>query len=480
MRLPVQTYDLDDPASTARLQNCYVEPLPGDARAPYLLRRCPGIANALGSFSPSAGIIAMTYSKYLNRFFGITENSEINWEANESTFTFAGNPVQVATNRNANIDFAHSPLGMVTVIEPNAWTQTQSDATTIGTQIADADFTSRGASSCEFLDNYILFVEPNSGRFFSSDVGSLTAYTSTNFATAEKSPDDLVGQKANDGQLLLFGEQSIEVWDATGGSGFPFRSVLNAAVDRGCAASKSILEVDGIVVWVADDKTVRRFDGLTPTKISHPAIDRHLQNEGSISSVRAQKYVWDGHHIYVLYLTDVTLCYDFQTGQWHERRSAGDLPWQFEAIATNGELFYLGDKRLAKVGLLSGEVFTEPEAVWEGTAPDNTLPTVMSWTYQPVYGAGQRVFHDRLEIVMNTGITKSATAPLVNLEISDDGGREWFTAAERDFGAVGETYQRVVWHNLGSSYQRVYRASIDADVPITVTGTELDVRGGNY
>ena len=80
---------------------------------------------------------------------------------------------------------------------------------------------------------------------------------------------------------------------------------------------------------------------------------------------------------------------------------------------------------------------------------------------------------------MQTGVGNSdETDPVVNLEASDDGGQTWQALPSRAMGAAGKTFQRVVWHNLGAAYQRVYRASVSDPVPVRVMSTELTVRGG--
>ena len=80
---------------------------------------------------------------------------------------------------------------------------------------------------------------------------------------------------------------------------------------------------------------------------------------------------------------------------------------------------------------------------------------------------------------MQTGVGNSnETDPVVSLEASDDGGETWTSLPDRAMGAQGKTFQRVVWNNLGSSYQRVYRASVSAPVPVRVMSTELTARGG--
>ena len=105
----------------------------------------------------------------------------------------------------------------------------------------------------------------------------------------------------------------------------------------------------------------------------------------------------------------------------------------------------------------------------------------MEWTYQPIYANGQRAFHNRLEMVLETGVgltTGQGSSPEIMLEYSDDGGQTYVSMPNRSLGAIGKYESRVVWHNLGASRQRVYRASVSDPIKVTLTDTLIEVDGG--
>lgn len=468
MRLPLQTYELRSaPAASSRLVNCYVEKLPEDARAPYLLRRCPGVETH-GTILSGTGSIRKLHKHPLFRdqlFYALDESVGY-----YLPFTGATGGGATAITPSSRMDFANSTSGVVLVSQPSAYSSTGASFSVIN----DADFTSRGAGDVEFLDQYMLFREPASGRFFRSDVGSVTAYTSTNFATAESSPDLLVGMKSNQSQILLFGGESLEIWDTTGGSGFGFRPVINGSIGIGCSSSAAVAEIDNQVLWVADDASVRSMAGQSPQRVSTPAIEQILTDEADLSSVEAEVFSFDGHSFYYLYLHQRTLCYDLGTGLWHERQSAGANAWKWRSPVELGGDVYIGNRQSRAIARLTNSRYDEPKTT-DSTVYQN-LP--MQWTYMPVFGGGKRVFHDRLEIVMETGVgLVGGNEPMLSLEFSDD-GRTWQAAPNRSIGNYGERFQRVQWHGLGAAYQRIYRATVTEPVPVTVTDTLLDARGG--
>ena len=512
MRLPVQSYDLDDPASTASLINCYVESLPEDARAPYLIKRCPGIKPHVTATSFQVGLIngpirRAMFFEAAQRILIVTEATHIgnlldSAYAGPGTILMwvdSGRQTNTAFNGTAtilttlideyakNIDLDQNADVAIFVTEPNAYTVATDGTITI---LSDTDFTSRGAGDVEFLDNFLLYREPRSGRFFGSDIGSATVFDPLKFSTAEAVPDWLVGMQSDHSQLALFGSKSLELWDSTSGRGFPFRRVINGSIEKGCISKDTIALVDDQLFWVADDRTVRTLSGLTPIKVSHSAIDKTLSNDKLLATTtNAFSYSYDGHSFYVLRGSDYCFVYDVTTGMWHNRKSYGHESWKFGCSVNAWGNTYFGadvghDNTVTRSGSSTASATHGIDGYHFGimdskTYDDGDEPMLMQWTYQPVFGAGQRVFHDRMEIVLKTGVGNAdITDPTIVLEWSDDGGQHWKNMPPRSIGKMGQSKNRVVWHGLGSAYDRVYRASIVDPIDVMVTDTILTARGG--
>ena len=72
--------------------------------------------------------------------------------------------------------------------------------------------------------------------------------------------------------------------------------------------------------------------------------------------------------------------------------------------------------------------------------------------------------------------------PKVLLRWSDDGGHTWSNYHDKDLGALGEYWHRVIWRRLGMTNKlrdRVYELSGADPVKITLTGAELLLSGTN-
>ena len=455
LSLPLASYELRSrPASPSRLVNCFVEGMPPDGKTSVLLARAPAVK---AWTTVGIGPISALHSA-MNQLFVVSGSKLYSLDSNKTATLLGdiGSPGLIDIDSNTDT--------VVVVNEPNAYYY---DGTTFG-QITDVDFTTRGAGDVEFLDNFLLFREPGSGRFFSADLTSATSFDALNFATAEGSPDQMVGMKVDHRQVLLFGENTVEIWENVGGSGFPFARSVNGYVEIGCFNGRTIVKVDQSVMWLANDYTVRRLDGVTPVRISTHAIEQHI-GDSTISTASAFAYSQDGHFFYVLSFNEGTFVYDATTKQWHERETYGESKWNIGSSVTFNGLVLVGDTTSNSIGQLDPMSFA-----------DFSTTQRMEWTYQPVYAENRRAFHDRLEMVFEPGVgltTGQGSNPQVMLDVSDDGGLTWRAAPTRTLGAIGQYRNRVIWSGLGSAEQRVYRGAISDPVKAVLTDTLIDVRG---
>lgn len=485
MQLPLHSYQSRTTASTSRLVNCFKESLPQGARKGYNLQRAPGIrtisAASFASGSPDGSIGPVTAMKAaFGRLFWISGTVLMMTQRTSSGGFLSTRIGAIGTNSFSTIDIDQNFSDIVVVNNPLAY---KCDSTGGSfAQITDVDFTSRGAGDVEFLDQFLLFREPNTGRFFRSDVGSSTAYTSTNFATAESSPDNLVGMKSDHEQILLFGDETTEIWAATGGAGFGFSLTSNGTMELGCANGRTIVKHDETVLWAANDLTVRELRGTTPGKVSHYGIEQIL-GRVSMSAASGWSYTQEGHLFYVLSFPDACVVYDSTEKEWHERQSYGMNTYRAMTSAKAFGFQIVGDAFHpdGRIGILDSSISSDWGCNASSSTPAYTAdPSIMSWTYDPVYADGSRAFHDRLEVIMRTGVglsTGQGSDPQLMMEVSDDG--EAFEFLEnRSIGASGKRDTRLHWENLGSADNRVYRGSVSDPVPVTLLDTVLNARGG--
>lgn len=474
MRLspPIYSYEhRSRPFSTARLLNCYPEVMPPGSPYPVVLMRSQGSKD--WSSAGSGSIKGLWQAEIgfstgrLDRLYAVSGRKLYSLDSAGSAALIG----DIGTPN--NIDFDYNNDSLVIVNEPNAYYY---DGTTFA-QITDPDFTSRGAGNVAFLENFLLFREPDSDRMFGADLGSVTDFDALNFVNADSNPDNLLGGIAIDRNYVAFGKQTTEFYTNTGASGFPFERIINATSQVGLAAENLYGICFDIVYFIADDLTVRRLDGNQPVRVSTHAIEQKLQSEFTLSSGEAFSFWYEGHFFMGFSFDEGTIVYDAVTLQWHERQSYNLNYWRFGHMARFAGKWLAGDRDSNEIVELDTKTFNE--AVNDPNMASNVQ--VMEWTYQPIYAEGVRAFHDRFEVRFEAGVgltTGQGSDPKIMMEYSDDGGRTWRALPTRTLGKKGEYRDRAVWHNLGSSRQRVYRGSVSDPVAVYIGDTLAEVRGG--
>ena len=472
LNLPVYSYKhRSRPFSSARLLNCYPELMPPGSAYPVMLQRSPGSVDwaTVGS-GPIRGMYQAEIefsTGRLDRLY-VVSGRELYSVDEDGTATLIGD---IGTAN--NIDFAHNTDSLVIVNEPRAYYY---DGTTFA-EITDIDFTSRGAGNVDFLENYLLFREPNSSRMFGAELGSATEFDSLDFVIADSNPDNLLGGLSIDRNYIAFGKKTTEFYTNTGAAGFPFERIINGTIQVGIAGENLYDICFDVVYFIADDLTVRRLDGNQPVRVSTHYIEQLLESTFTLSSGRSFSYWYEGHFFLGFTFNEGTIVYDAVTGEWHERESYNEDFWRFCYAQRFAGKWLVGDYLSNEVVELNVTAFDE--AVTDGEMSSDVLR--MEWTYQPIYADGIRAFHDRLEVRFEAGVgltTGQGSDPKIMMEFSDDGGKTWRQLPTRTLGKKGEYTDRAVWHNLGSSRQRVYRGSVSDPVAVYIGDTIVEVRGG--
>ncbi|MCD6162616.1 MAG: hypothetical protein J7K40_09420 [candidate division Zixibacteria bacterium] len=187
--------------------------------------------------------------------------------------------------------------------------------------ITDGDYPV--ATGCTFFDGYFIVSVKDTGRIQICKLYDGTSWDALDFATAEASPDALVGIGTTRQNIWLFGEYSIEVYYNAGDPDFPFQRVPGAIIDLGCESATSITEIEGVLYWLSNKKTVVRGEGYGFTTVSSPGIDYQISTYATTDDAVGYTYSIEGRTFYVLNFAteDKTWVLDTKSGQWHEWQS---------------------------------------------------------------------------------------------------------------------------------------------------------------
>jgi len=470
--LPLHSYQLrSDDASPSRLVNCFPELMPAGARSQVYLQRTYGTDpwatvgdgpivathKAQLDFGDGQGAVERVYVVSGRFAYEILE---------DKTVTQIG---EVGTPKRVDID--SDDENVVFVNEPRAWAW---DGVNF-TEIENVNFNTRGAADVEFLEGFVLFREPNSDRFFGARYRDVTSFDALDFAATDFDADTLVGLATIQRNAVLFGRETTELYENVGGSAFPFARNINGTIEVGLLASDLWARTFDQLYMVASDRTVRRLDGIQPTRISTHAVEQFLSSLTNLQIERGEAwgYTQDGHHFFGLNFETGTFVYDVSTGEWAERESYGFPRWRWSNCLEAWNKVFAFGVASNKMAELNPDVYTED-------ATPNIQ--VAQWTYQTIYADSVAAFHHRFEIDMKVGLgatTGEFSDPQITLEFSDDGGETWHKAPVQSLGLKGKRRQRIVWHNLGQSEERVYRCTVSDPVPVYVYGTFVEAEGGS-
>lgn len=460
-------------AADARMVNLFPEIVPEAGKEPAFLQRAPGLRKlATIGDGPIRGL----------------------WEYNGFMYVVSGNQVyKVNSSYTATllgtVANASGPVSMVDngtqlFIACNGPSYIYNATTNVFQQITDPDFP--GAVTVGYLDGYFVFNEPNSQRIWVTSILDGLSVDPLDFASAEGSPDGVVGIIVSHRELWVLGTNSVEVWYDAATQGFPLERIQGAFNELGCAAAYSIVKMDNGVFWLGKDARgqgiVYRANGYTGQRISTHAVEWHIQQYGNLSDTIGYTYQQDGHSFYVLVFpsADTTWVYDVATGAWHER--AGFTNGVFTRHRGNCQVFFnnevtIGDYQNGNIYAFDLDVYADDGAIQKWLRTWRALPTGQNNL--------KRSAQHSLQLDCETGVGLNlgqGSNPEVMLRWSDDGGHTWSNEHWVSIGKIGEYYRRAIWRRLGMTMKirdRVYEVSMTDPVKIAIMGAELQISGTN-
>lgn len=493
-------------AADAAMVNLFPEVVPEGGMEPAFLQRCPGLLrhNIVGT-GPIRGLWAhQTRGEdfYVVSGFEVYKMTSLDATPIKLGDVTGTGPVSIADN-GTQIFFACNPDAYI-----------YDESTNTFGQITDPDFP--GAATVGYLDGYFVFNEPDSQRIWVTQILDGTQIDPLDFASAEGSPDGVVGLIVDHRECWVFGTDSTEVWYNAGGPDFPLAPIQGAFNEIGCVAPASIAKMDNTVFWLGADARgqgiIYRAIGYNAQRISTHAIEWRIQNYKNMSDAVAYTYQQDGHSFYVISFptANETWAFDAATNAWHQRSSYAEravIEGAFEPTAFEPTAFFAttyinpasinGDFARHRSNCQcnfqgnivvgdydNGNIYTLDPDVYD----DNGVAQrwLRSWRALPT---GQnnlrRTAHHSLQLECETGVGQStgfAQDPQVMLRWSDDGGHTWSNEHWASIGKIGATNTRVMWRRLGMTLKlrdRVYEVSGSDPNRIYITGAELLLSGTN-
>jgi hypothetical protein len=417
-------------ASGGRLVNTYPEKLSSTGGKPYGYWRVPGL-NVFGT-APSG-----TFRGGIQvggTFYGLFGTTVYSWTSLGGAGVALTNAIPgaadcfFAANMNTPPDICIvSPgVGAFIIAASGASISNYPDAN-VGTP-----------NAVVFHQSFFIFTY-GSGLTRASDPNA-TSVNSLNYANAQSKPDTLYRPlPLGNGQLLLAGANTIEVWGGVNLTGYPFSYV--ATIPRGIPGPMAIAgNEDGWglgIYFVGDDNRVSTLTGYTPKPLSTPDLDDLIEAEPDKTKIVIGVYNGSGHGFVVVQGPNWCWEFDTQLQTWHERQSYLKNYWRGHRPINVFGLWLCGDTDSPTLCQLSSAVRKElgnPLRMRIETGPFGAFPNAVRINGIEVYmtkGASNALGHDPDE-----------TNAMIGISISRDGGQTWSNPRQVAIGRQSVTTGR--------------------------------------
>ena len=325
-----------------------------------------------------------------------------------------------------------------------------------GTTLADVTFPDSADVAHVFAGgSRFWFVREDTGKLYWTDALEADV-EALDFATAESMPDKLLQGLWLDGMAILFGAETVELWQQTGDATLPIKPLVNMVFEKGLKATGCATAIGSTFAWVGNDNVVYLTNENQP--ISNEGLNARIAASSSDSMFT---FAIDGFEFLCLRMDEETQVWRQATGTWHEFATYGQTNWA--AACHAGGVFGSG---------IDGKTLA-----W-GTDKTDALGTsgIMERLFTagaPINAGG--VVIDNLMLRTNPGETSYLTGdyanPVVEMRVSPDAGRTWGTWKTHGLGAVGSGAQgeyrtNVIWRTLGMASRPAFFVQFRVTDPI--------------
>jgi len=446
--LLVQPANRDAPTTTdAKIVNGYVDrEEDGDY---WVFKRAGTLVNTDLPAGQGNGIVqwnGVLYSVVANTFYvGTTSTGTVD-TTHRYTFNMqiGGTPKLFLKNTAAAYGYS-SGTGLIKVTDPNY------PATTV--------------PGSAYLDGTMYVMDPTA-QIWGSNINDFTTWNALNVIRAQIEPDQGVAIGKQLVYVIAFKQWTTEVFfDAANATGSPLSPVQGAKVNFGCVNGDSVVDVEGVLIWLAQSKggsMVMQLDNLKATQISTRAIDRIL-DEMDTTSVYAWWYKHDGHKFYVLTFknNNITLAYDFRERMWCQFTYNSGANENYYPIVSST---WSGITNLAQ-GELDGNIYTIDSAYFTDNGNQITFDLVT-----PNFDGGNK---RKKYLKMIDFIGDQIPGSLLYVRNSDDDYQTW-----SNFRTVDLSRKRPYLKNCGTFRKRAYELRHIANTRMRLKSMDLQIDQG--
>lgn len=341
--------------------------------------------------------------------------------------------------------------------------------TNVFSEIVAAGFPAN-PNTVDFLSGVFIVSIANSGRFYISGIYDGLSWSALAFANAESSPDNLIRAFVSNGQLVLLGERTTEFWGVTGALDFPFAQIQGAAIEYGLSARFSVVKFGEGVMFLARTRAgevkVMYMQGYQVRDVTGEQLASVINDYSNVDAATAFYYELDGHSMYELNIGGFTWLYDSSSQCWSELQSNG----------LNRHLAEIQSQFINR-NLVSDYASGNVYFLDKNTYSDNGAPIARELISRHIFNNQDRIFISSLQVDMEGGVglvTGQGSDPQVMLQVSKDNGHTWGNERWVKLGKIGEYLTRVLWRQLGTGRDFVFKIRVTDPVKVVITGAYLE------
>ncbi len=461
MKLPLSLQSYEHPSQDANYQRCvnlFASPT-GDEKSPFIQLHTSGLRELVDL----TGSEVRALIPFDSKLYVIVDSNVYLVTLAVDKASATSSLIGTIAASSGRISWARNPT-QVMIVDGSTRGYIITAATDTIAQITDPQFT--GGVMVDFIDSYFLYNTPTASTMYSTAINDGTNVNALDVATAEGSPDKLLGLIAYRKEIWALGETSTEVWyDAANVTGFPFSLRDGAMLDFGTSAPHSACRANNSMLWLDDRRFVMMVSGYTPTIVSNSAISAKFQKYTTVNDAFAFAFKDRGHYFYQLTFPTEgkTWVYDLDNKLWHERSyrnpvSDQDTRHLANCYANFQGLNLVGAYNSGKIYIMSGDYLD-----------DANDPIVrLSRTAHSTTELKQFTFHE-LVLHAETGkgtVTGTGSDPQITMRYSNDGGYSWSNHMARSIGALGKYGEVPSWNRLGSGRQWIFEFQYCEPTPL--------------
>ena len=316
-----------------------------------------------------------------------------------------------------------------------------------------------------WVDGY--FMTTDGQYLVVNDLNNPLSVNPLKYGSAEADPDPIVAIHKIRNEPAAINRYTIEYFDNTGGSLFPFQRIEGAQIQKGAVGTHAVCEYLDMLAFVGSgfNEAVSVFLGgnATATKIGTREVETILAGytDDQLASIKMEARVDKANQLLYIHCPDRTLVYDVAAST----ELKGEPVWHILTSTVDGFAAYTARDFVLFDGVWTCGHSSQPLLGHLDETVSSHWGQIVRWEFGTtiVYNESAGAIFHRLELVALPGRVALGEDPYISTSYSLD-GETWSEERTIKAGMQGERAKRIVWFQQGHMKQwRVQRFEGDSD-----------------